>query len=90
MNKLDLIDAVLAEIDENPRFATELLEIVFSRLARKVVQEREQRCEWETIAITALDWRLFKSNKKSIAQRIQALQKTNCLNWTTFLKKMQK
>lgn len=89
MSDEELILAVKAAVFNRPEFALRLSSEMGDSIQSAFMQERLERCEWESIALTAMDARLFKGNKVSLANRIHKLRKTNGFNWEAFTKKME-
>jgi hypothetical protein len=63
---------------------------VSSGIRDAMKQARADQIEWETIALTAMDGRLFGSGKKSTAQRIEKIMDRACFDWTSQMDKLEK
>lgn len=77
-------------IEEHPEWTGTAMEAIQNGVSDRLYRERHQRIEWETIAMNAMETRLFKDNKGWLASKIEALKDTASFRWDHIIERMKK
>ena len=78
------------DIAQHPDWVLSAMQAIQSGLKLRIDREINERIEWETIAINAMEARLFKSNKGWLAQKIEKLENTAFFRWSHIIERLQK
>jgi hypothetical protein len=87
--EMELYATIRAKIEASPR----MLEIAIRALTDGIESDRrkarEDQCEWEVVALTAMHTRLFKGQELSLADRIEKLVPRAAMRWDNVLNKLR-
>lgn len=51
---------------------------------------KDSAVEWETVAVTALETRLFNGQENTLANRIERQQESSAFDWSSIITKLRK
>lgn len=82
--------AVKNSIKEHPEWIMSAMQAIQSGMEQRLKEERHQKAEWETVAMSAMDARLFGKNKNWLAQKIDRLRDGAAFKWDFVIERLQK
>ena len=81
---------VRTALSGNPEWAGTCATAMQAGIVDALDQSRHDKTEWEAIAVNAMHGRLFNSNKKWLADKIEALSPRAALRWDSVLERLRK
>lgn len=79
-----------AEIKRHPEWTASAIQAIQSGLTERINQEVDASKEWETVALNAMEARMFKNNKGWLAQKIEKLEGRAFFRWTHIIERLKK
>jgi len=77
-------------VEMHPSLGIHILQGVTDGLQASADRDRNDKHEWETVAMVALEGRLFSgSNKGLLADRIESLKERSGFNWDRLIDKLR-
>lgn len=77
-------------IKQNPEWLMSAMQAINAGMEHRLRQERHEKSEWETIALNAMEARIFKSNKMWLSQKIDRLRNNAAFKWDSIIERLQK
>lgn len=86
----EFYSALKQAISKHPDWLLSAMQAIQSGMEQRLREEQHQRTEWETIAFNAMEARIFKSNKRWLAQKIDRLHASAFFKWDSIIERLQK
>ena len=77
-------------VREHPDWLLSAMQALQSGVAQRLERERFEKSEWETVAMNAMEGRLFKGNKGWLAQKIDRLRDNALFRWDHIIQRLNK
>lgn len=78
------------DIEQHPEWLMSAMQAIQSGITKRLNQEVHDKAEWETIALNAMEARLFRNNKGWLAQKIDKLEKSSIFRWEHIIERLKK
>jgi hypothetical protein len=78
------------DIAQNPEWLASALQAVHQGVEDRLKQEVHMRVEWETVALNAMETRLFNTNKGWLSSKIEALKDKASFRWDHIIERLRK
>lgn len=85
----EFFQMVETAIKENPRWVETAVRAVQSGIVSRIKLEQNDRIEWETVAMNAMEARMFKHNKGWLAQKIEKLEGRSFFRWEHIIERLK-
>jgi len=82
--------ALKQSISKHPEWLLSAMQAIQSGMSQRLTEEQHQKAEWETIAFNAMEARLFRHNKRWLAQKIDRLRDSAFFKWDQMIEKLGK
>ena len=86
--EIQFYQSLRKDISQNPEWMASALQAVHQGVEDRLKQEVHMRVEWETVALNAMDTRLFKSNKSWLRGKIEALKSEASFKWDHIIERL--
>jgi hypothetical protein len=80
-DEVEIYNQIRKWVIENPSSIGIVTLAITTGLRDYANEARKERSDWEIIACMAMDRRLFNSNEKFLADKIEAMKSTNTIRW---------
>lgn len=77
------------DISRHPDWLLSAMQAIQSGMSQRLAEEQHKKAEWEAIAFNAMEGRIFKSNKKWLAQKIDRLRASAFFKWDKMIEKLE-
>ena len=74
---------------KNPETARAIINFAITGMHNRAVENREHAVDMETVAIMALNTRLFKGNERFIADKVESWKHRNSNRWDDQIKALR-
>jgi hypothetical protein len=74
---------------KDPETARAIINFAITGMHNKAVENREHAVDMETVAIMALNTRLFKGNERFIADKVESWKHMNSNRWDDQIKRLR-
>lgn len=88
--EMEFLDNLRQTMKEHPDWLGSAMNAIQSGIKGRINQEVDNAKEWETVAINAIEGRLFNSNKNWIRQKIEAMETRAFFRWSHIIERMKK
>jgi hypothetical protein len=78
------------DIAQNPEWMASALQAIHQGVEDRLKQEVHMRVEWETVALNAMETRLFNTNKGWLSNKIEALKDKASFRWDHIIERLRK
>jgi hypothetical protein len=78
------------DIAQNPEWMASALQAVHQGVDDRLKQEVHMRVEWETVALNAMETRIFNTNKGWLSSKIEALKSKASFRWDHIIERLRK
>ena len=78
------------DIAQNPEWLASALQAAHQGVEDRLKQEVHMRVEWETVALNAMETRLFNTNKGWLSGKIEALKGKASFRWDHIIERLRK
>lgn len=78
------------DIARHPEWLFSAMQAINRGIDERLRSEQHQKSEWETIAMSSMDARLFGKNKNWLSQKIDRLRDGASFKWDFIIERLQK
>jgi len=86
----EFYSALKQAISKHPDWLLSAMRAIQFGMEQRLTEEQHQKAEWEAIAFNAMEARIFKHNKKWLAQKIDRLRAGAFFKWDSIIERLQK